>query len=233
MNRKLVLSVAMLALIGGFALAQDLVIDYRVNVAAPDTANYFTFKGPIRYMASEKDTLDATTGASKFGSTHTFMPYLYDVKGQNVLPDGLRGLFLYAIAPVTQRDVDNLTVTKASDGTIVVQYVHRGTAYRLTTDKSGKFTFPKGSYDKRLVGDTKNIISTDFSADKSVSKIDWKKVWNDKIAAGTVISGSTKTGAIMSDGDVPSSYFYWDGALQVALDRNILTISGGLAAVNR
>ena len=111
----------LLLVLGGMAFAQDLKIDFQVNVAADDPANYFTFAGPIRYMAVTKDTLDATTGASKQGSTHLFQPYLLDVKGKNTLPSGLRGLFLFAVAAKTQRPDDNLTVTKASDGTITVQ----------------------------------------------------------------------------------------------------------------
>src|SRR5512145_1727740 len=113
MNRKLITLVATLALTAGAAFAQDLKIDYQVNVAAADPANYFSFIGPIRYMSADKDTLDATTGASAKGSTHFFQPYLLDVKGKQTMPSGLRGLFLFAVAAKTQRVDDNLTVTKA------------------------------------------------------------------------------------------------------------------------
>lgn len=231
------LLVLALAVMTGTAFAQDLKIDYQVNTAAPDAANYFTFAGPIRYMAATKDTLDATTGASKFESTHTFMPYLYDVKGKAALPTGLRGLFLFAVAAVTQRTDDNLTATKAGDGTITVQYVHRGTAYRLVTDKAGKFTFPKGNYERRqvgyIVGAGPQVLSTDFSANGTAAKADWKKIWDPKTPSGKEIKAgvATKTGPVTDDNGVAEAMFKWEGALQLSLENKILKISGGLNAV--
>ncbi len=236
MNRKFIALGAILALVAGTAVAQDLKIDYQVNVAAADSANYFTFAGPIRYMASTKDTLDAATGASKFQSTHTFMPYLYDVKGKAALPTGLRGLFLFAVAPKDQREVDNLTVTK-SGGTITVQYCHRGTAYKLVTDSKGQFSFPKGDFSRRAVGYIKGagpqVIASEFSRDGTAAKIDWRKVWDTKIPAGLEIQKGVpnKTGAIDDDNGVSEAMFKWEGTLQVGFDKNILTISGGLNAV--
>jgi len=218
---------------------QDLKIDYQVNVTQADSSNYFSFSGPIRYMASTKDTLDANTGASKFGSTHTFMPYLYDVKGNNVLPTGLRGLFLFALAPETQRETDNLTVTKTADGTITVQYCHRGTAYRLVTDRNGRFNFPNGSYESRVIGFIQGaepqVIAKDFSSNMSAERIDWRKVWDDRIAGGKEIKKgvSTRTGNIAVDNVTSDAYFYWEGSLQVTIERNILRVSGGLNAINR
>jgi hypothetical protein len=239
MNRKLITLVTTLALVAGAAFAQDLKIDFQVNVAADDPANYFTFTGPIRYMAADKDTLDATTGASKAGSTHFFMPYLYDVKGKQTLPSGLRGLFLFAVAAKTQRTDDNLTAFKAADGTITIQYVHRGTAYGLITDKTGKFTFPKGNFFRRPIGYIQGagpqVISTDFSADGTAAKIDWGKVWSKSIPGGKEIKAgvATKTGTVTDDNGVADAMFGWSGALQVTLDKNILKISGGLNAVKK
>lgn len=237
MNRKLITLVATLALVAGAAFAQDLKIDYQVNVSAADPANYFTFTGPIRYMSADKDTLDATTGASKAGSTHFFMPYLYDVKGKAALPDGLRGLFLFAVAAKTQRTDDNLTAAKAADGTITVQYCHRGTAYKLVTDKTGKFTFPKGDYVKRGVGYIQGagpqVVAKEFSADGTAAKIDWKKVWDSKTPDGKEIKAgvAAKTTPIGDNNGVADAMFHWEGALQVSLDKNILKIAGGLTSV--
>ncbi len=239
MNRRFISFVAALAVLGGAAFAQDLKIDYQVNVAAADAANYFTFTGPIRYMAADKDTLDATTGASKAGSTHFFQPYLLDVKGKNTMPSGLRGLFLFAVAATTQRTDDNLTVTKASNGVITIQYAHRGTGYKLVTDASGKLTFPKGNYVRRPIGFIQGagpqVLSTDFSADGTAAKVDWSKVWNASIAGGKEIKAgvATKTGNILDDNGVAEAMFGWDGTLQVTFDKNILKIVGGLNAVKK
>lgn len=226
-----------LLVVGTMAFAQDLKIDYQVNVAAADTANYFTFTGPIRYMAADKDTLDATSGASKAGSTHFFMPYLYDVKGKAVLPSGLRGLFLFAVSPVTQRTDDNLTASKAADGVITVQYIHRGTAYKLVTDKNGKFSFPKGDYTRRAVGFIQGagpqVISTDFSANGSSATANWAKIWDPKTPDGKEIKAgvANKTGKITDDNGVADGMFKWEGELQVTLNGSILKIAGGLNAV--
>ncbi len=229
-------------LVGGVAfaaLAQDLTIDYQFNVAADDPANYLTFKGPIRYMMAEKDTFDTATGASKKNSTEMFMPYLYDVKGKQVFPLGLRGLFLFAVAPANMRTMDNLTVSKAPNGVITVQYVHRGTAYKLETDPQGRFTFPKGNYVRRTIGfiqgENPQVISTDFSSDGTAARVDWKKVWNPSVPGGKEIKAGvpTKTGAITDDNGVEDAMFQWQGTLQVSFERNILKINGGLTAVKR
>lgn len=226
-----------LLVVGTMAFAQDLKIDYQVNVAAADPANYFTFTGPIRYMAADKDTLDATSGASKAGSTHFFMPYLYDVKGKAVLPSGLRGLFLFAVSPVTQRTDDNLTATKAADGVITVEYVHRGTAYRLVTDKNGKFSFPRGDYTRRAVGfiqgSEAQVLSADFSANGSAASANWANIWDPRTPDGKEIKAgvAAKTGKITDDNGVAEGMFKWEGNLQVTLNGSILKIAGGLNAV--
>jgi hypothetical protein len=234
--KKLAVLLVLLA-VAATAFAQDLKIDYQVNVAAEDPANFFSFTGPIRYMAVTKDTLDATSGASKFGSTHLFQPYLLDVKGKNTLPSGLRGLFLFAVAAKTQRSDDNLIATKAADGVITVQYIHRGTAYRLVTDASGKFSFPKGNYARRAVGFIQGagpqVISTDFSADGTSKTANWYKIWDPAVADGKEIKAgvAAKTGKIMDDNGVADAMFKWEGSLQVTLDGSILKIVGGLNAV--
>lgn len=226
-----------LLVVGTMAFAQDLKIDYQVNVAADDPANYLTFTGPIRYMAAEKDTLDATTGASKAGSTHFFQPYLLDVKGKNALPNGLRGLFLFAVAAKTQRPDDNLTATKAANGVITVQYIHRGTAYRLVTDTAGKFTFPRGDYARRAVGFIQGagpqVLSSDFSANGTSATADWTKIWDAKTPDGKEIKAgvAAKTGKIMDDNGVAEAMFKWEGNLLVTLNGSILKIVGGLNAV--
>lgn len=42
----------------------------------------------------------------------------------------------------------------AADGTITIKYIHRKTAYTLSTDKAGTFNFSKGDYVHRGVGFT-------------------------------------------------------------------------------
>jgi hypothetical protein len=239
MTRKLLVLFVMLALVAGFAVAQDLTIDYRYNVSRNDNQSYLTFTGPIRYMAADKDHVDTSSGASVKQSTELFQPYRVDVLGKPVLSQGFRGLLLFAVAVPEQREMDNLMVTKERNGVITIQYVHRGTAYRMITDSRGRLNFPNGQFEQRkvgyIVGAGPQVISRDFSSNGTAARVDYAKVWDSGIAGGTVIDSSRadKTGDIEADVATSDSMFYWDGALQVTFDRNVLQISGGLNAIKR
>ena len=234
MKKAVVLLVCFLA--AGLAVsAEDLTIDYQYNVAAKDSGNYLSYSGPLRLVTVNKDTLDAVSGASKQRSTALFSAYQTDIAGRAAFPSAVRSLLLYPVAPEAIRTEDALSVTKASNGVITAQFVHRGVAYRVTTDAQGKVTFPKGNYAIRTVGYIQGagpqVISTDFSAVGTAAKIDWAKVWDTKIAAGKAVQGSTtaKTGAVTNDWET-STMFQWSGPLQFTFDRNILKISGQLKA---
>jgi hypothetical protein len=219
--------------------SQDLKISYRLNTAAPDSENYFSFAGNIRYMAAEKDHADATTGASALGSTHLFNAYLYDVEGKATMSSGLRGMFLFGVTPYSQIEGDKFVASKAADGTITIQYVHRGTAYRIVTDKSGKLSFPNGTFEQRaigyIVGGGPQVISKDFSADGTAETVDYAKVWNSGVAGGKLVDTTSdkKTGNIAKNIADAAAQYYFDGTLQVGLENNILTVNGTLTAVHR
>ncbi|HCS36371.1 MAG TPA: hypothetical protein DIW48_06695 [Sphaerochaeta sp.] len=219
--------------------SQDLKISYRLNTAAPDAENYFSFAGNIRYMVAEKDHADATTGASALGSTHLFNAYLYDVEGKATLSSGLRGMFLFGVTPYSQIEGDNFVASKAADGTITIQYTHRGTAYRIITDKSGKLLFPNGTFEMRnvgyIVGGGPQVISKDFSADGTAATVDYAKVWDSSVAGGKLVDDKSdkKTGNIVKNIAAADAQYFFDGALQVALENNILTVNGALTAVQR
>jgi hypothetical protein len=239
MKKKIFLFAMILVIIGSVAYAQDLTIDYQVDASGTARSNYLTFTGPIRYMAVEKDHYDGGTGASASLSTEKFQPYRYDVLGKNALADGFRGLLLYAVAGNDTIKEDNLTIDKASNGAITIQFAHRGTAYKIVTDRNGKINFPDGTFQKRaigyIVGGGPQVISRDFSRNGTSAGIDWDKVWNAGIAGGKAVDSSSdkKTGNIESDAANPSSMFYWKGALDTTFSRNVLTISGGLNVVKR
>lgn len=219
--------------------SEDLVISYQMNVEKADADNFFSFAGNIRYMAVEMDQPDEVSGASKLGSTHLFQPYRYDVEGKTVISGGLRGMFLFATNPWEQAVGDALNASKASDGTITIQYAHRGTAYRITTDSSGKIIFPDGNFEARAIGyipsGAPQVLSTEFSTDGTTATIDWDKVWDSKVASGKIITEGVdkKTGDIRSDGTSPESMYYFDGSLQASLDNGILKVDGFLTSVSR
>jgi len=197
--------------------SEDLMIDFQVNLAQEDEANHFNWKGNIRYMAAE-DTYDAVSGASALGSTHLFMTYLYDVEAKPTMSTGVRGLFLFGVNPFSQVGKDNLNASKAEDGTITIQYIHRGTAYRFITDKEGVLSFPAGKFQSRKVGSTKNEIEAPFSSDGTVNGVDWAQIW-----------GSESD--IQWAGGSREAMYLWYGPLTVTLDGSVLALKGTLTAV--
>jgi hypothetical protein len=120
-----------------------------------------------------------------------------------------------------------------------MEYVHRGVAYRIRTDENGNISFPRGSYVMRTIGYIKDrdpqVISTDFSVNRTAAFVDWKKVWDPGTPSGrTVTPGEeAKTGPIQNDYGDMMAMFNWDGTLQVHFERSILTINGTLRPVKR
>jgi hypothetical protein len=236
MNKKLVI-VAALVMIATFgAFAADLTIATQVNLKDADYANnFFTFKGGNG--AADKDQFvpgaDATSGASKLESTVVFNSYRTDVLGKKLVPAGLRGFFLYGVADMATRQTDGLSVTKNADGSLVIQMVHRGTAYKMTTDAAGKLALPEGSFLMRVIGTTANVIHTDFSATGKAADVKWAKVWDNSVADGLVIgTTTTKVGKIVPDAPA-SDMFFWKGALQVTFDGTIVKTAGEFNVVKK
>jgi hypothetical protein len=238
MRKISILFIAAVFTLGAFAAyAADLTIDEQVNTVATDNAaSYLSFKGAIATIQKDQfdpalkrgEGADAVTGASKQMSTEVFNAYRLDVKGKKTIPFGVRGLFLYPVAGDTRAN-DNLTVTKAADGVILVRYIHRGTAYEFATDKTGKLALPTTGVKMRTIGTTDNkIIGSDFGS--SVKDVSWAKVWDSSVPDGKQL-GTTKatTGKILAD-DANSDIYVWGGFLQLSFDGKILKVTGALDA---
>lgn len=236
MNKKIVViaTLIMIAAVGAFAA--DLTIATQVNLKEADYANnFFTFKGGNG--SADKDLFvpgpDATSGASKLESTVVFNSYRTDVKGKKLIPAGLRGFFLYGVADMATRQADALHVTKAANGALVIEMIHRGTAYKMTTDAAGKLALPEGNFLMRVIGTTVNVVHPDFSATGKAADIDWAKVWDASVADGKVIgTTTTKTGKIVADAPA-SELFFWQGALQVTFDGTYVKTSGEFNVVKK
>lgn len=238
MKRTIVVALVLL-LAGGMLVAQDLKIDYQYDITGTARTNYFSFSGPIRYMAADKDHYDGGTGASVHGSTALFQPYRNDVKGKTVMPSGMRGLFLFAVAEPQQPKTDKLEVEKASNGVITIQYTHRGTAYKIVTDRNGVISFPDAELYERKIGFIQGagpqVIARDFSSNGDADRIDYDKVWDSGVAGGQIVQrgNDARTGEITKVAADSASMFYWSGDLKVAFSGNTLKINGGLNAVER
>jgi hypothetical protein len=228
-TRSVLLVGALLALCAVAASAADLLLDMQVNVAAQDYANnYLTFQGANNSVA--KDQFDATAGASKLQSTERFNSYRSDVRGRPTMPGSVRSLLLYAVADDATRTGDNLQVSKAADGTIMVRYVHRGTAYEIATDRTGSLVLPTTSVRMRKIGHTDNQIHPDFSSNGKPSGVDWAKVWDASIADGKQVgTTASRTGKIAQD-LATSQFFVLSGTLKFSLVGNIFKIAGELNA---
>ena len=233
MRRKIVFVLAIALLFSAAAaFAADLTIDLQINTTGPDVANnYLSFSGKIVSVAKDQFVPgpDGVSGASKLKSTEEFNAYRFDVLGAKALPGAFRYFLLYPIAGEATRTGDNMNVTKNADGSIMVRFTHRGTAFEFTTDKTGRIGLP-AVVKTRKIGHTDNNISTDFSASGKTADIDWKKVWDASIVDGKQVGSTTsKTGKITDD-IADSKIYVWAGNLQFTFDGKILKVSGELNA---
>lgn len=220
------------------AFAVDLSVDAVFDITGKAPAKgYLTVKGAAASV--EKDTVDATTGASKLKGTAVWNTYRLGAdKKSTTIAGGIQSLVKYPVSPLKQYEADGLNVIKAADGTMTIQYIHRGTAYKMVTDKNGKLVLPKGDYKKRTVAilqaDGTNFVSKDFSTDNTVAKVDWKKVWDTNVAVSVIGKVKTadgketevKTGSIVDD--FPTAADCYEGVLQVTLVGTLMTVKGDL-----
>jgi hypothetical protein len=244
MLKKSVFFLAVFIIAGSLLAAQELKIDYQYKISGPDNNNFLTFTGPLRYIEVKADRFDASTSASLQKSTRFFTAYQTDMLGKTAFPAGLRGLLLYPVAADSMRTDDNLQVSKAPSGVITIQYIHRGVAYGIITDNSGKINLgPSGPsgvtqmYQRTvgyIQGTSPQVLHDDFSVGGTAAKADFGKVWSTAIVSGKNIGNTqNKTGPRIVDSPDLASLFYWSGALQVTFDNNLLKMSGTLKANKR
>lgn len=234
MKKILSLFVASAVLAAG-AFAADLTVDAKFDLTGKDPAgSYLSFKSAI--VSVEKDQVDVVTSASKAEATAKWNYLRPDVKGKNTLPGAFNHLLKYGVSPEAQYVADVPTAWKNADGSLTIQFQHRGTAIKLTTDATGKFTLPVGDYKTRKIGtspDAKGVMvfHPDFSKDGTAATIDWAKVWDTSIADGKVINNlpAQKTGKIVEDKGV-STIYLWTGAVQATLEGTVVTVKGELNA---
>jgi hypothetical protein len=233
MNKNRVFTLSLCLILGAAGLwAADLSIEMQVNTSAKDYANNFlTFKGKAVNVVKDQfdEKPDAVSSASKLESTALFNIYRFDIFGGKLLPGGLRSFFLYPVADDGTRTGDGLSAAKSANGSITVRYVHRGVAYELVTDASGKLNLPV-SIRTRKIGHTDNTISADFSSSGKAANVDWKKVWDTAVADGKKIGNTTSTTGKIAGDDANSTVYIWAGTLQFTLDGPILKVAGDLSA---
>jgi hypothetical protein len=194
--------------------AQKASINYRFNTKTDDNKNYFDWSADGKTV---KDGFDAASGASKAKSTTEFNIVRFDSTGKKqAVPAGLRALMLYPVAAYSVAVDDALTAV-ADGKKVVITFVHRGTAYKITSDDKGKVSMSNSFLVAQGVGTNvggKFMLKDEFlktGGDKNnMADLDWSKV------------------TLQSDtADTDADYTY-TGLLDVAVNGGILTLKGDL-----
>jgi hypothetical protein len=229
---KKTLSVVVLsALVAAGSFAADLSVEAQFNITGKDAVKSFlTVKGPTASITKDSvdpKKVDVVGAASLNKGTDVWNTYRVDAAKAPTLPFGIQNLVKYGVSNVAQFKADKLEVTKAADGVITVQYVHRGNAMKIVTDKKGQFDVQNGQQQFRRVigyiaGEAPQVLSTDFAASDTIADVDYAKVWSDKIPAGKDVAGKAKTSAVLPD--VSPSKTPYVGIVQLTLVGDVLTV---------
>lgn len=196
------------------ASAQKASIDFRFNTVKDDGKNYFNWSADGK---SVKDGFDAASGASKAKSTSEFNVVRFDSTGKRqAVPGGLRGLVLFPVAVRAIADGDALTA-QSEGKKVTITFVHRGTAYKITSDDKGAVDLASGFQIAKDVGANlggKFVLKDEFvkaGGDKNnMADLDWSKV---------TLTPDTA--------DADADYKY-TGTLNAAVKDGVLTLKGSL-----
>jgi hypothetical protein len=217
MIKKIAILVVLALLTGVVSIfAQNVNIDYRMNVRAADpAANYLKWSFGTLNIS---DALDAASGASKMKSTAQFDAVRYDSAAtkQAAIPGGLRSLFLFPVAAWSTSVEDSLQVG-ASGKQVIIRYVHRGSAYEIRTDANGKLNILTGCQIAAGVADNNNnsfVLKSNYVKSgqdpRKMSSLDWSKI---RLIHDTFGANASR---------------HYEGILDVAYVDGILTIKGTL-----
>lgn len=216
-NSKFIIAALVLVAAASLAVAQKVSIDFRFNTEAADAKNHFNWSADGKTV---KDGFDAATGASKAQSTTAFNVVRYDneTTKKNAIPAGLRALVLYPVASWDTAVADAFTVTE-NKKQLVIRFVHRGTAYQITTDSKGKIDTGDSFQIATGIADNiggKFMIKDEFlkaGGDKAnMADLDWSKI------------------RLIDDEAAEDATVDYDGELSASLKKGILTVKGNLKA---
>lgn len=216
-NSKFLIAALVLVAVAGLATAQKVSLDFRFNTEAADAKNHFNWSANGKAV---KDGFDAATGASKAQSTTAFNIVRYDNEAtkKNAIPAGLRALVLYPVSSWDTATADAFTVT-ANGKQLVIRFIHRGTAYQITTDSKGKID--TGDSFKIATGVGENVggkfmVKDEYlkeNGDKAnMADLDWSKI--------TLVDDEASDDASID----------YSGELTASFKKGILTIKGNLRA---
>lgn len=195
--------------------AQNVKIDAAMNITKADSASYFNWSIGKKVV---KDSFDANSGASVAGSVKEFDAVRFDTPTTKkpTMPIGLRGLLLYPTADFQTTVFDNVNVTQEGK-MLTVRYVHRGTAYELTTDKKGSFDLLTGAKMASGLADNvggKFVLKAEFVKDGTdgtkMADLDWSKI------------------TLVPDTKAADASRYYEGKLSFTYKGGMLKVKGNL-----
>jgi len=213
---KIIIAAALMAGSVFAVSAQKAKIDYRYNVDKDEAAkNFFNWSADGKNV---KDGFDAATGASKAKSTTEFNVVRFDSTGKaKAVPQGLRYIMLYPVASRDTATNDNLNV-KANGKQLVISFIHRGTAFQITTDANGNINLADSFKNSAPIADNKGgkfIFKDEFlksgGDNTKAADVDWSKV---TLKADTADDAAT---------------YKYTGSLKAAYEGGVLTISGTIS----
>ncbi len=161
--------------------AQKVTIDFRFNVLRPDSSNYLNWVSDGMVV---KDGYDASSGASKKNSTALLDSVRYDSPDTKnpAIPVGLRCLLLFPLGNYSYAQEDALRVAQ-NKRQLTIRFVHRGTAYQITSDSKGKINMDDSF--SMAHGVAENIGGRFYVKDEylvpggnkaNMSDVDWSKL---------------------------------------------------------
>lgn len=201
------------------AAAQKATIDYKYKVGTDDAGNYFNWSAD---GTSVKDGFDAASGASKAQSTTKFNVVRFDATGKKLaVPEGMRALVLFPVATSAVAKGDNFTV-KSEGAKVTISFIHRGTAYVITSDDKGNIDMASSFRKAASLAD--NI------GGKFTLKDEYLLAGKDKIDMASLDWSKVKLVADVADADAGYKY---TGSLKASYAGGVLTIKGNLKKVTK
>jgi hypothetical protein len=133
MKKSFFIGVVLVFATGFLVTAQEVALDMRYHVLKPELArNYLNWSIGSRNI---RDSLDATTGASRARSTRELDAFRYDSPETRryTIPAGLRQLLLFPVCPERYTNLFHLTVLEEGQK-LVIRFILDGTVYQIRTD---------------------------------------------------------------------------------------------------
>jgi hypothetical protein len=243
--KRILTAFALVALVASGAFAADVTVKASFNITGKDAVkSSLTIKGAgesVENDSVDPAKVDVVGGASLKKGTEVWNSYRVDKadpKPLNVWPAGFQSLVKYAVSNLPQYKADNLVVKRAADGVFTIYYAHRGTAYKIITDKTGKLDMTSQTQWKRAVGylpageNAEQVIAKDFAPSGTTADINYLKVFDASVTDGGMVKeGNTaKIGKVLIDnipqGLAPISKTPALGVAQLTLVGEVLTITG-------